>query len=552
MGLLLLGAYSSGVQLRNTGIISPDAERFFGYGLSMRSALNVILVVLILTWSGGTECADMEPPPPAETLRRHGIEPNVESVLGFLRQWQPSAADDRRIGALVRQLGHEDYFAREEASRQLSRIGIAATGALRAAAESDDFEVSYRARRLLRTGGRDGELEQRQILLTAALRWLRQAQSSQATPVLLEILPVLPTVEARQEAAKTLWACVVPADTPRLEQAVGNTQLAVRVAAIPALELAAGERATNTLQVFLLDKDESVRLAAARALLDRRSNASIAALVGLLDSQDTDVHAQAAWLLQQLSGIPSEKDQGMDLTTAGIRWKAWAASPAADHPQPLGCKRLEVARYGLILLESFLADAEIRDQYHEMQYASNCGGKGSVSHGILRLDGNHGEGDQRLYVTSRRLLDQPTFPARFRIKTQLGAEADNAGVWHIGVSVGNIRILFHPGLEGGAFRAERLDNQQHLIENESMPFTPACNVRHPITIDVWQRDKDAVQLEVAVADGGKTGRPYRRTLAVRGEDIGPLGRVGLERSGQTGGAALFGPLTIEHGQGSTQ
>lgn len=55
-----------------------------------------------------------------------------------------------RIEELIRQLGAEEYAVREKASEELRKIGRAAEGALRKAAESEDPEVQSRARDLLR------------------------------------------------------------------------------------------------------------------------------------------------------------------------------------------------------------------------------------------------------------------------------------------------------------------------------------------------------------------------------------------------------------------
>ncbi len=59
-------------------------------------------------------------------------------------------ADPARIQDLIRKLGAEDYSAREEASKELRKIGKAAHEALKKAAdESSDPEVKERARALL-------------------------------------------------------------------------------------------------------------------------------------------------------------------------------------------------------------------------------------------------------------------------------------------------------------------------------------------------------------------------------------------------------------------
>ena len=55
-------------------------------------------------------------------------------------------------------------------------------------------------------------------------------------------------------------------------------------------------------------------------------------------------------------------------------WRDWAASPAADHPTPVGRKRLEVARFGAVLAETFAeAKADVTGGYHAFRYDSRTG-----------------------------------------------------------------------------------------------------------------------------------------------------------------------------------
>jgi hypothetical protein len=504
--------------------------------------LSVTLFVALANWAGTSLAAGPQPDTasPAATLRRYQIEPTTAGVLRLLGQWQPTAENRARATRLVSELGSGSYPTREAASQQLGVLGASAETALREAVQaSDELEVVVRARRLL--ADCSGE-----ELLVVTLRWLRQSPTPQATPLLLGILPAMP--DAFHEAAcEALWACASPGDATQLRKAVGDASTAVRRAAIPAFELAAGEAAVGELKPFLRDKDEAVRLAAARALIDRSPQPSIAALLGLLESADAGVRCQAAWLLQQVSDVPGAGPQPADFTTAAAQWKAWAGSAAAQHPRTLGLKRLQFAGYGTILLETFAADmAEIGRTYHHMHYQTDVGGKASVAGGMLRLDGNHAEGDQRLYATAETLLGAKAFPRRFRIKAKLGGEAQDAGAWHVGVSVGNIRLLFHPGFSGGQFRAERVDNHDVVKEAVQMPFTPAAGILHEMIIDVAVRDNGSVRFDVLLADGAGVGRRFQSSATVRLQDIGPVERIGLERSGRMGGAGLFGPFSIQN------
>jgi hypothetical protein len=269
------------------------------------------------------------------TLRRYEVEPTADGVLGVLRQWRPDTENRARIAQLVRDLGDNNWAVRDRASRQLAGMGRLAEPALRDATSSNDAEVVHRARSLL-AECRSGRAEE---LLAAALEWLRQSPTPQATALLLDLLPVLPD-EFHSSTREALWVCAVPGDAPRLRQAIGDARPVVREAAIVALERAAGAGAVRDLEPLLRDKNEATRLAAARALLDRLPRTAIAALVGLLDSREPDIRRQAAWLLQQVSGIAQPDETPAGLAEAAVRWKAWAATESAGHPPPLGLNRL--------------------------------------------------------------------------------------------------------------------------------------------------------------------------------------------------------------------
>ena len=78
-----------------------------------------------------------------------------------------------------------------------------------------------------------------------------------------------------------------------------------------------------------------------------------------------------------------------------------------------------------------------------------------------------------------------------------------------------------------------------------MPFTPASDILHEMMIKVTQGDDGSVRFEVTVVDGAKSGKVYQCNMTIAAKDVGPLERIGLDRSGRTGGAALFGSFSIQ-------
>jgi len=508
-------------------------------------ASGVALVLLI----AGPRLIRSESPPeatedPAVALTSNGITPDAAHVLDYLRQFIPTDEQRARIKSLVEQLGSDDYAAREEASRQLRTLGFSAVGALRAAAGSADLEVRVRAEILLAEWERGGR-SKCGSLLRAALAWLQRSHEPHAIPLLLSLLSAPPETDLQPSLCQALWACAGPHDAEQLARAIEQGNCDVKCAAIPALELVLGESAIPKLRGYLDDKDDRIRLAAVRALIDRLPKESVNGLLQTLSSTDPSIRAQAAWLLQQASNIPPNQEP-LDLEIATARWKAWAATAAAEHPRPLGAKRLQLTWYGLLLRELFADEAaSVTGAYHQFHYEATVKAKAEVRGGILRLESSVEEADHRLFVTSRELLGQPTFPRRFLVKARLGGEAAMPGAWHVGVSIGKAKFLFHPGVDGGAFRIETVDEHRYLLQSPPMPFLPAADVLHDMTLDVTRNDDGSVRCQVTIRDGGKSGREFTTSITLNKTDVGEIERIGLERSGRAGGAALFGPITIQ-------
>jgi hypothetical protein len=178
--------------------------------------------------------------------------------------------------------------------------------------------------------------------------------------------------------------------------------------------------------------------------------------------------------------------------------------------------------------------------------ATRPGWKAEVSEGRLRLLGDHGAGDQRLFVTARKALGMPKWPGSFEVMVKLGGTGKNNDDWNVGVSIGAVKVLFHPAHPGGAFRAETVDAREKFLTNQDMGFTPAAGVMHQLTVRV-RRAERTCRFEVELADANGAGT-YRKALEISSEHVGSFDRISLERSGRRGGDALFESLSIEPGK----
>lgn len=506
----------------------------------------IMIARAVFAWvfvcGGAVQAAEIAGPsgePPAAVLERCGIEPSAAGVSALLARYEPTPEQLARITALVKQLGDDRYYQRERATRELLGCCPVAVPQLRSAQKSPDLEVAHRAGEVLLGWNRDGRCRH-EAALTAALQWLKDSPTPQATGLLLRVLPHLPEALARGAGCEALWSCVGPADAAEVRRAIEQPSLLLREMAIPALEVAVGEAAVDFLSPYLQAAEARVRLAAARALLDRTPREAVAALLELVASDDQGVRLSAGWLLQQVSGIPAEGHSETDLDAAVPLWHAWAAG--SPRWGVVGRRRLEPTLFGIIFAESFDEDAsEIEQAYHRLACEkTDAAASASVAGGVLRLHGDRPECDQRLCITAVGALGEPVFPPTFRVKAAVGGDGDMPGAWHVGVSVGNVRVLFHPGMRDGAFRIERVDNHAVIVPNQQM-FTPRGGTLHDMTIDVQRREDGVVRLSVRVADRANT---FTRACTIEAADIGPVRRIGLERSGRNGGAALFGSFEI--------
>lgn len=172
---------------------------------------------------------------------------------------------------------------------------------------------------------------------------------------------------------------------------------------------------------------------------------------------------------------------------------------------------------------------------------------GSVSDGVLRLRGAaRRDGDQRLVLTARELTGDKEFPDAFRIEVKIGGEEGGEGTYHVGVSFGNVRALFHPGYKTGGFRFQRVHDRKYITRNTPMGFDPPAGQMLSMSLDVKRLADGAVEFRagIASADGTKV---FENQKVVGATLVGNFGRIGLERSGRVGGDALFDDLVVDLG-----
>ena len=202
---------------------------------------------------------------------------------------------------------------------------------------------------------------------------------------------------------------------------------------------------------------------------------------------------------------------------------------------------------GSLFVETFDQNADsLRGGYRRFRFEAGKEMTGSVAGGILRMTGNHpGDGDQRLLLDAERVTGRKTFPDSFQIEARLGGDPGGVGAYHVGISVGNVRVLFHPGFPTGGFRIERVDDHKPIIFNTEMGFDPPVGKLLRMHLEVKRRPGGDVEIQTVISNGGAV---FRKTAVLAADEIGKLEHIGLDRSGRNGGDGLFDDWVMHLGE----
>lgn len=249
------------------------------------------------------------------------------------------------------------------------------------------------------------------------------------------------------------------------------------------------------------------------------------------DAGDPEVCLRLAEIVRVLeTSDPSSKDRLLRLAVTGLLHER-------DHPG-------EVHESQKMFVELFSeTTATLANGYRRMTFAAAKGKDGRVVNGMARLWGSKdkSEGDQRLLLDAKDITEAAEFPKKFQIDVKLGGHLGGAGLYHVGVSVGNVRALFHPGYPDGGFRFERVDDHTVLFPNKSMGFEPPAGQLLRMKLTVERLDKGQVKMDVVILSGKDQ---FKSSAILRASDIGKLDKIGLDRSGQAGGDAIFDDLIV--------
>jgi HEAT repeat protein len=300
-----------------------------------------------------------------QTVRGAHIGTDGASLIRFLRQLTPLENQSSEIPELIRQLGHESFAKREEATARLMAIGPLAAPSLRQAALSPDPEVRRRAQGCLQQltpppngkmfaavatplaafrpqpGGletltalltvRDAqEKSTNPVVISSAVRLLAARRPAGTARALLDYLPFVIDNSIGDEVEGSLAAVALNKGQPDAELLRGlrDSLGTRRSAAAVALCRAGGPPMAASVRNLLQDPDLIVRLRVAKALAEFGEAETIPILMALLDKLLPTEAGQAEDVLRQLAGDLGPAGPGGGYTAESWRksrenWEAW-------------------------------------------------------------------------------------------------------------------------------------------------------------------------------------------------------------------------------------
>jgi hypothetical protein len=246
-------------------------------------------------------------------------------LLEFFRKRILSEADQKRIAALIDQLGDGAFAVREKATTELIALGVPALGPLRRALEHDDAEVRRRVQACLTAIEKIATPD----VEVSALRVLRVRRPEGACGVLLAYFPTVTEPALEEELLAALLDLGIKGTKvdPDLAAALTDKTAERRAAAAALLGRSGTPEQRLAVHKLLQDRDARVRLRAAQGLIAARDKQAVAALLPLLTEAPPDVARQAEDLLHGIAAdkAPSEALGENEASRRKCRaaWEAW-------------------------------------------------------------------------------------------------------------------------------------------------------------------------------------------------------------------------------------
>jgi hypothetical protein len=231
-----------------------------------------------------------------ELLKEADLANDGPALLKFFQARSVTDADRAHIQELIRRMGDEEFDAREQASDEVAKYGIAAVGLLRQAERENDAEVSHRCERVLARI----EKVSTSALSAAAARMLAKHKPEGAAEVLLTYLPLADDDSIAEAVREALGAVAMPngKPDPALLKALTEKDVLRRGAAAEAFGRGGDPSMRTRMRDFLRkEADPEVKLFVALALVSAAKDKEVMPdLIRLLG----DLPVEKAWRAEEL------------------------------------------------------------------------------------------------------------------------------------------------------------------------------------------------------------------------------------------------------------
>ncbi len=335
-----------------------------------------------------------------QLLRRAKMPTDTEGLLAYLRTLSASAATERMVQDLVRELGAGEFAQRERAAQRLVGLGRLALPVLRKNVDNEDAEIAQRAKACIAEIDRLPWLN----LPLIVTRLLVQRKVEEAVPVLLEYLGHTGDPDVEEEIYYCLDELAVRDSRihPALVAALTDANPARRAVAGCILGRVGNANQREGVRKLLEDPDARVRLRSAQGLLTSREKAAVPVLVGLLDEAVVEIAWQAEELLHWIAGETSPEIAVGAASAAERRrcqqaWERWWEERKGEVDWETAER--DCRRPGLVLSWHAVMDKERCIRFRL------CGCDGVVRFGFERqLQGCHWLSDSGLWTGKGLLL----------------------------------------------------------------------------------------------------------------------------------------------------
>jgi hypothetical protein len=275
----------------------------------------------------------------AKVLASVGLRCDSAALIAYFQGRTPTENSPRDIAQLVRQLGHEEFSKREEASRALRLWGPPALPALRQALDDPDPERNHRARECLE----HIETGTGPLVPGAAARVLALRRPTEAVAVVLNFLPHADNEHVVEELCAALLQLSPSLDRldPHVLACLEDPEPRRRAAVGYVVGRRGNEAQRRLVHRLLGDADPLVRFRTACALLLVRDRTALPALVSLLLDGPTDLVWQVEEVLITLAG---DSAPAVSLNSAGAQERRRCRDAWADWYQR-GVRDIDLTRY---------------------------------------------------------------------------------------------------------------------------------------------------------------------------------------------------------------